>query len=371
MKKFTSKITQLTATYSFAIPYFVMLIIFYTITHNDFFTLITGRDNKNYVAIAQTIAEGFTQTSSPYSFRQDSYFLGYPLLLAPFYYFISNLKLNPFILLPILNIIIGFLNCLIIEKIFGKKVAFFSIFFSLALIQRTCLGGAESFFMLTGLLSIYFYNRNVYLSIIFAGLAFWIRSFGIFFILGVFLTLALKKDVSFRFIYCLLLAMLMLGLYWLISLWFYGYGTYPGKGYNADWDHGTPFGIPFYHFIQEIYNEKRALSFSKNIAYLGLSLLPFYYIVKKMFQEKSISNFKIFDWIYMPYLFFIYQLNSHWGYVEFVRYTCPVIPIALFYFKAYLPESKIISYIILIVATFFAAYGFQGKLVGLAWDKII
>ena len=42
MKKCTSKITQLTATYSFAIPYFVMLIIFYTITRNEFFILITG-----------------------------------------------------------------------------------------------------------------------------------------------------------------------------------------------------------------------------------------------------------------------------------------------------------------------------------------
>ena len=42
MKKFTSKITQLTATYSFAITYFVMLIIFYTITRNEFFILITG-----------------------------------------------------------------------------------------------------------------------------------------------------------------------------------------------------------------------------------------------------------------------------------------------------------------------------------------
>ena len=53
MKKFTSKITQLTATYSFAITYFVMLIIFYTITRNEFFILITGGDNKNYVAIAK------------------------------------------------------------------------------------------------------------------------------------------------------------------------------------------------------------------------------------------------------------------------------------------------------------------------------
>ena len=55
MKKCTSKITQLTATYSFAIPYFVMLIIFYTITRNEFFILITGGggDNKNYVAIAK------------------------------------------------------------------------------------------------------------------------------------------------------------------------------------------------------------------------------------------------------------------------------------------------------------------------------
>ena len=42
MKKFTSKLTQLTATYSFAITYFVMLIIFYTITRNEFFILITG-----------------------------------------------------------------------------------------------------------------------------------------------------------------------------------------------------------------------------------------------------------------------------------------------------------------------------------------
>ena len=365
MKKFISKITQPTINYSLAIPYFVMLIIFYSITHNKFFILITGGDNKNYVAIAQTIAEGFTQTSSPYSFRQDTYFLGYPFLLAPFYYFISNLKLNPFILLPILNIIIGFLNCLIIDKIFGKKVAFFSIFFSLALIQRLCLGGAEIFFMLTGLLSIYFYNRNIYLSIFFAGLSFWIKSFGIFFILGVLFTLGLRKDASFRFIYCLLLAMLMVGLYWLISLWFYGFDTYPGKGYNPVWDHGTPFGIPFYHLIHEIYNENRILSFCKNIAYLGLSLFPFYHIVKNFLKEKSISNIKIFDWIYMPYLFFVYQLNSHWGYIEFVRYTCPVIPTALFYFKAYLPESKIISYIILIVATFFAAYGMEGKLAGL------
>ena len=53
MKKCTSKITQLTATYSFAIPYFVMLLIFYTITRNEFFILITGGDNKNYVAIAK------------------------------------------------------------------------------------------------------------------------------------------------------------------------------------------------------------------------------------------------------------------------------------------------------------------------------
>ena len=371
MRKFISKITEPTVTYRLAITYCVMLTIFYAITYNKFFILITGGDNKNYVAIAQSIAKGFTQSSSPYSFRQDLYFLGYPILLAPFYYFISNLKLNPFILLPILNIIIGFLNCLIINKIFGKKVAFFSIFFSLALIQRTFLGGAEPFFMLTGLLSIYFYNRNIYLSIFFASLSFWIRSFGIFFIFGVLITLGLKKDVFYRFIYCLLLAMVMLGLYWLLSLWFYGYGSYPGKGYSFSWDNSSPFGIPFYHLIHEIYNEKRILSFCKNIAYLGLSLLPFYYIVKKSFKEKSISNIEIFDWIYMPYLFFIYQLNSYWGYVEFVRYTCPVIPIALFHFKAYLPESKIISYIFLIVATFFAAFGIQGDFVGLIWDKML
>ena len=371
MKKFVSKITQPTVTFSLAIPYFVMLIIFYLTTHNNFFILIRGGDNQNYVAIAQTIAEGFTQASSPYSFRLDSYFLGYPILLVPFYYFVGNLRPNPFILLPILNIIIGFLNCLVIDKIFGKKVAFFSIFFSLALIQRTFLGGAEPFFMLTGLLSIYFYNRNIYLSIFFAGLSFWVRSFGIFFILGVLFTLGLKKDVFLRFIYCLLLAMTMLGIYWLISGWFYGYGTYPGKGYNSVWDNLSPFGVPFYHLIQELYNEKRILSMCKNTAYLALSLFPFYHIVKKLFKEKSISNIEIFDWIYMPYLFFIYQLNSFWGYVEFVRYTCPVIPIALFHFKAYLPESKLLSYIFLILATFFAAQGIQGNLVDITWSKLI
>jgi len=347
--------------YSLIFPYLLALIIFYGITYNEFCILITGGDNQSYVAIGKTLSEGLTAATSPYEFRPNSHFLGYPLLLAPFFYFKNYF--NPFILLPLLNIILGFLNCVLVDKIFGRKVAFFAIACSLALMQRIFLGGAEPFFMFFGLLSIYFYDRNIYLAIVFAALSFWVRSFGIFFIFGLLSTQYLSNGLSNKFFYTFFTAILCVAIYIYLSLWFHGSANI-GSGYNNVWDSNTPFGIPFYHLVNAIFHEHRLFSLLKALAYIGLSLFPFYTIVKRSLREKSFSSIKVFDLIYIPYLIFIYQLNSFWAYIEFVRYTCPVFPIALFYFKKFLPESKVVSYIILVAAVSLSALSIKGSLLG-------
>ena len=345
------------------------LFIFYVITHNEFSILIEGGDNKTYVGIAKSIAEGFDASSSPYAFINGIYFLGYPLFLAPFAYFLDNFNL--FFLLPFLNVILGFLNILIIKNLFGKKVAFFSIFANLALTQRIFLGGAEPFFMFIGLLVIYFYTRTPSLAFIFSALSFWVRPFGSFFVFGVLSTQFFKKGISLKsLLYPLFIVLLIMGAYILISHWFYGNYSIV-DGYNNVWEKHTPLGIPFRHIIQGLYNESRMLTFSKVLAYVGISLVPFFSVVKRCFIKNSLSTLTVYDWIYLSYLTFVYQLNSPWGYIEFVRYVSPVFPIALFYSEKYLPDSKVISYLILISAVSLSALSIKGSLLNLPFDKLL
>jgi len=346
--------------YSLVIAYILVLIIFYGIAYPNVMILSTGGDNQQYVAIAKTLAAGLSASTSDL-IMPDKYYLGYPLLLTPF--LVKN-NVDPFALLVVVNVIIGFLNCLLIEKIFGRKVAFFSIAGNLAMAQRTFLGGAEPLFMFFGLLSIYFSNRRAYLAIAFAALSFWVRSFGVFFIFGILCDQICRKIGIKKFVLSLLICVFIVGMYAGISRWFYSsFSHIAGGGYKYAWDDGTPYGIPFAHLIHYLLIETRVTSFFKMVVYLGLSFIPFYCITQRVLKEKTLSALRVYDWMYVPFLFFMYQLNSLWGYFEFLRYTSPVFPVAVFYARRFLPNNLLASYFFLIVFSVAAVLSIKGTIV--------
>ena len=345
--------------YCLAIAYIVALTIFYGIAHPNVMALSTGGDNNSYVEIAETLAKGLAASSSNL-FAADRISLGYPLLLSTF--LIKN-DVNPFMLLLVVNVIIGFLNCLIIEKIFGRKVAFFSIAGNLALTQRTFLGGVEPLFMFLGLLSIYFSARRAYLAVAFAALSYWVRPFGVFFIFGVLCDQICRKIGIKKFIGSLLICILIVGMYVGVIRWFYSsFLHFTGEGYKGQWDEVTPYGIPFSHIIHQFLIETRVTSFLKMAVYFGLSFVPFYCMAQRVLKEKTLSVLRVYDWMYVPFLLFVYQLNSFWGYIEFVRYTSPVFPVAVFYAQRFLPNNLLISYFILIVCSAAAVLAITGAI---------
>jgi hypothetical protein len=345
--------------YSLAIAYLLALAIFYGVTYPNVMTLSTGGDNQAYIGIAKALAKGLTASSSN-QITPDRVSLGYPLLLSPF--LIKN-DVNPYTLLLVVNVIIGFLNCLLIEKIFGRKVAFFSISGNLALTQRTFLGGVEPLFMFLGLLSIYFSARRAYLAAAFAALSFWVRPFGIFFIFGIFCDQICRKIGVKKFIGSLLICALVVGMYLGAVSWFYSsLRLVVGGGYQGNWDSGTPYGIPFAHIIHQFLMETRVTSFFKVAVYFVLSFVPFYCMAQRVLKEKTLSALRVYDWMYVPFLFFVYQLNSYWGYVEFLRYTSPVFPVAVFYARRFLPNNLLVAYFFLIVFSAAAALSIKGAI---------
>lgn len=353
-----SRLLGLNNKYSITIAYILVLIIFYGIAYPDIIKLSEGGDNHAYVEIAQALAKVLPASASS-QITPDRVSLGYPLLLTPI--FLINNHVNPYVLLLAVNVIIGFLNCILIEKIFGRKVAFFSIAANLALTQRTFLGGVEPLFMFLGLLSIYFSVRRAYLAVAFAALSFWVRPFGAFFIFGILCDQICRKIGIRKFIWSLLIFVLIVGMYLGVVLWFYSsLRLVFGEGYQNNWESGTPYGIPFSHIIHQFFIETRVTSFLKMAVYFGLSFVPFYCMAQRVLKEKTLSALRVYDWMYIPFLFFVYQLNSFWGYVEFVRYTSPVFPIAVFYARRFLPNNLLISYFFLIVFSAAAALSIKG-----------
>lgn len=285
-------------------------------------------------------------------------FWGLPYLIACVSWFHLSARTS------LLAICIGLslASVLLVRRLWGPWIAAYFAVLNMYWIQVSFLGASEPLFVTLLFTSFWASRKERWLwASILAALATVVRPVGFLALLGIGLTLVVRRDYRKAFL-CASLAVLIGALY-LLPFWIYFHDPlYQVHQYRQyDWQSGSAIGWPFRALaVSFLHNREPWTNVALTAGWIGFAFIGLCAMSGKSFRRYVLEHRAecIFAFLYLTFLF---TYNSvQWARAEFPRFVIPVLPFLLLAFNRWLPKSRYVVYGIGIISPVLAAWSAIG-----------
>jgi hypothetical protein len=296
-------------------------------------TVDTFGDNRPYTEISAAIRHW------DFSNIRAKQFWGLPYAMAG----LSTVTgMSDWAALLTLSLLPSLIAALVAYKLWGGWVAGFFAVLSREWMERSLLGGAEPLFLALLFAAFMAARKERWLlASLLASLSTVVRPMGIFALAGIGLTLFLQREYR-----KLLLATLIssaIGVLYVLPLALYlGSPMANVKGYDqADWNAGTPLGVPLVAIIQDaMAGRATKLNLARTLLWMAFVLASATaMLVTKSFRAyaRQVPVEAVFCGLYLVLLF---TYNSSWARAEFPRFAIPMVPFSLLALERWIPKRR-------------------------------
>jgi hypothetical protein len=287
-------------------------------------------DNQAYLTIAQAAAEGRFSGPDLDSLRNFYRGTGYAVALA------SMLTTVPVArCLPILTLACGAIAMYLCGRLWGWRIASLFAFIDIAYTQRVCLGGCESIFVALVFASLWAWRKERTLSAMaWATLALWTRPTGL--LLLVALGAVLLWHRRWRDILRSAAVVGTLGAIYLAPLVMAAKDPLaPVNGYADDWYSASPITLPFYPLLREALSGGAPWSnHLKNGFYIALTVFGVVTLWRRRRTAFTGLASQVESSFFLLFAGFCVSYNSFGAYVDYPRYSAPIVPQSLLGIRA-------------------------------------
>ena len=279
-------------------------------------------DNRAYLTIAQAAVEGRFSGPDLQGVRNFYRGTGYAVALASVLTTMSVARC-----LPLLTMACGALAMYLCGRLWGWRVASLFAFIDIAYTQRVCLGGCESIFVALIFASLWSWRRQRTLSAMaWATLALWTRPTGL--LLLVALGAVLLWHRRWRDLLRSAAVVGVLGAIYLGPLVMAAKDPMaPVNGYAGDWYSASPITVPFYPLIREALSGGAPWSnHLKNGFYIALTVFGVVTLWRRRRTAFADPASQVESGFFLLFAGFCVSYNSYGAYVDYPRYSSPIIP---------------------------------------------
>jgi len=320
----------------------------------------TFADNKAYIGAAKAVLSRFG------SYADIKQFWGLPYLIAGLSLFHVPLRYG------FLFVCTGssLASMLLARKLWGEWVALFFALLNITWIQASYLGGSEPLFVLLLFLSFWQSRKGHWMSAaVLAALATVVRPLGFLALVGIGLTLLLRKEI-WKAAACTGVAALI-GLLYLLPFWIYLHDPlFQVHHYKQeDWHGGWPVGWPFHGIVASlIHNREPWTNVILTTGWIAFAVVGFCAMIAKLRQPRlllqsgdtkgwrSLVKERPAEYLFaFSYLIFLFCYDSQWVRAEFPRFAIPVAPFLLVALERRLPKRRFVVYPLAVVSAVLGA----------------
>jgi len=306
-------------------------------------------DDHNYLQAANAIRHW--QISG----AEVKQFWGLPYFVAA----VSSVGISSRAGLVVVSLLSSLAAVLLAWELWGAWVAGFFTVLSFPWIQLSFLGGAEPLFVALLFASFWAARKQSWVSsTILASLATVVRPLGLFALVGIGLTLLLRRDYAKAMI-CTGVS-LLIGFLYLLPFWIYLHDPlYQFHQYQrVDWHAGIPVCWPFQILIWSFLHHR--LPWTNDLftlVWIAFTLVGGAAMVAQ--ADRSYSRERLRESIpahfneslfALLYIAFLFTYNSEWARGEFPRFVIPVIPFLLSTLGDRLPKSRALLYCLAVLS---------------------
>ena len=266
-------------------------------------------------------------------------------------------------------------SMLMARKLWGDWIALFFALLNITWIQASYLGGSEPLFVLLLFLSFWQSRKEHWVSAaVLAALATVVRPLGFLALVGIGMTLLLRKEIC-KAALCTAVAMLI-GLLYLAPFWIFLHDPlFQVHHYKQeDWHGGAPVGWPFHGILATlVHNREPWTNVIFTTGWILFAVLGFCMMIAKLRtptlslespERRGWSN-RMKErpaeyWFAFSYLIFLFCYDSQWVRAEFPRFLIPVLPFLLVALERWLPKRRFVIYPLAVASAVLGAFSALG-----------
>jgi len=322
----------------------------------------TFADNKAYIGAAKHILRDWDLANA----ADIKQFWGLSYLIAGLSLFHVPLRYGFFLVCA--GSSLG--SMLLARKLWGGWIALFFAVLNITWIQASYLGGSEPLFLLLLFLSFWQSRKEHWVTAAaLAALATVVRPLGFLALVGIGLTLLLRKDIK-KAAACTGAAA-VIGLLYLLPFWIFVHDPlFQVHHYKQeDWHGGSPVGWPFHGIVVSlIHNREPWTNVILTTGWVVFAAAGFCAMIWKLRISTlshqgggrqgsgSLLSGRPAEYLFgFAYLIFLFCYDSQWARAEFPRFVIPVLPFLLASLETWLPKRRLVIYPLAVVSAVLGA----------------
>ncbi len=249
------------------------------------------------------------------------------------------------------------LAVMLVRELWDGWIAAYFAVLNFDWLQRSCLGGSEPLFVCCLLAAFFCARKDRWLvAAVFAAFATVVRPLGLFALLGIGITLLLKRDFR-RFFAASVIGLIIGVLYSLPLALHFGSALANVHSYHdARWGGGWLFGLPFYAIITGYTQPAPLTSLALSSCWIGLVCFGVVMMVRSASFRSYCREHLVEAIFLLPYLWCLFTYNyPAWARSNFGRFSIPILPFVYFALYRYIPKDRRIVWGLAVVCALLAA----------------
>lgn len=320
----------------------------------------TFADNKAYIGAAKALVSNFG------SYADIKQFWGLPYAMVAISAFHVPLRFS----LLFICMASSLAGMLLARKLWGDWIALFFALLNITWLQTSYLGGAEPLFLVLLLLSFWQSRKERWVSAaVLAALATVVRPLGFLALVGIGVTLLLRKEIK-KAALCTGVA-LLIGLLYVLPFWIHFHDPlFQIHHYKQeDWHGGAPIGWPFHGIVVSlIHNREPWTNVLLTTGWVVFAVVGFCAMIAKLWIPTlslqspgpqgwgNLMKERQAEYLFaFSYLIFLFCYDSQWARAEFPRFVMPVLPFLLVALEPWLPKRRFVIYPLAVVSAVLGA----------------
>ncbi len=249
------------------------------------------------------------------------------------------------------------LAVMLVRELWDGWIAAYFAVLNFDWLQRSCLGGSEPLFVCCLLAAFFCARKDRWLvAAVFAAFATIVRPLGLFALLGIGITLLMKRDFR-RFFAASVIGLIIGILYSLPLALHFGSALANVHSYHdARWGGGWLFGFPFYAIITGYIQPAPWTSLALSSCWIGIVCFGVVMMVRSA-SFRSYCREQMVEAIFLvPYLWCLFTYNyPAWARSNFGRFSIPILPFVYFALYKFIPKDRRIVWGLAVVCALLAA----------------
>jgi hypothetical protein len=248
-------------------------------------------------------------------------------------------------------------SVLLARRLWNGWIAGYFAILNFDWLQRSCMGGSEPLFVCLLLAAFLTVRQERWLlASLLASLATIVRPLGVFALLGIGLTLLLRRDFR-KFIAVTVIGLIVGVLYSVPLAVHFGDPLATVNSYHSkEWQGGWLFGFPFYAIIKGLVYPAPWTNLVLSFGWIFLVVIAIVVMVRSA-DFRAYCRAHIVEAVFLvPYLVCLFTYNyPHWARSNFARFAIPVLPFVLLALYRWLPKDRRILWGLGVVTSLLAA----------------